>query len=59
MGSILLSFAMCLAGLAFAFIKGWDFSLVMLGTFPFLMMATVFMNKVMQSGFKENMKAYG
>jgi ABC-type transport system involved in cytochrome bd biosynthesis fused ATPase/permease subunit len=59
MGAIMFAFAMCLAGLAFAFVKGWSFSLVLLAAFPFLMLSTSLMNKVMQSGFKENMKAYG
>ena len=59
MGMILLAFAMTVTGLTFAFVKGWSFSLAILGAFPFLILATTLMNKVMQSGFKENMKAYG
>jgi ABC-type transport system involved in cytochrome bd biosynthesis fused ATPase/permease subunit len=59
MGTIILAFAICIAGLSFAFIKGWSFSLVLLGGFPLLILATSLMNKVLQTGFKENMKAYG
>lgn len=59
MGTIILSIGLCTAGMAFAFIKGWSFSLVVLGAFPFIAIATSTMQKVMQSGFKENMKAYG
>jgi ATP-binding cassette subfamily B (MDR/TAP) protein 1 len=48
MGTILLAFAMTLAGLTFAFIKGWSFSLAVLGSFPFIAFATAMMNKVLQ-----------
>lgn len=59
MGTIILAFAMTFAGLAFAFSKGWSFSLVLLAAFPFLGVTTSLTTKVMQSGFQENMKAYG
>lgn len=59
MGTIILAFSMTIAGLAFAFSKGWSFSLVVLASFPFIAVATSLVTKVMQSGFQENMKAYG
>lgn len=59
MGAIIMAFAMTIAGLSFAFIKGWSFSLVVMGAFPFIFVATTLLSKVMQQGFRENMKAYG
>ena len=38
--TIVLAFSMCVSGLAFAFTKGWSFSLVMLAAFPFLTFTT-------------------
>lgn len=52
MGSILMSFCMSIAGLAFAFSKGWSFSLVILATFPFMMTMGSLMRVMMASGFK-------
>ena len=59
MGTIILAFAMTIAGLAFAFSKGWSFSLVVMGAFPGIMVTTSVLTKTMQGGFRENMKAYG
>ena len=59
MGTIILSLFMTLSGLAFAFIRGWSFSLVILAAFPFLVIATSLLSKVLQKGFLLNMKAYG
>ena len=59
MGTIILAFAMTISGLTFAFTKGWSFSLVLLGSFPFITICTAAVTKVMQTGFSENMKAYG
>ena len=59
MGMIFMAFAMTCSGLVIAFIKGWSFSLVILAAFPFMTISTMMMNKVVQSGFKANMKAYG
>lgn len=59
MGMIMMAFAMSLAGIVIAFIKGWSFSLVILAAFPFITIGTTLMNKVVQSGYKANMKAYG
>lgn len=52
MGSILMAFAMSFAGLAFAFSKGWSFSLVVLATFPFMMTMGAMMKVLMATGFK-------
>lgn len=59
MGTIILAYAMCVAGLTFAFTKGWSFSLVLLVVFPFLGITTGLMAKVMSAGSHANMKAYG
>lgn len=59
MGTIILSLSMTFSGLAFAFSRGWSFSLVILAAFPFLAISTSLVTKVMQGGFQENMKAYG
>lgn len=59
MGTIILAYAMTIAGLTFALSRGWSFSLVILAAFPFLGVTTSMVTKVMQGGFKENMKAYG
>jgi ATP-binding cassette, subfamily B (MDR/TAP), member 1 len=59
MGTIILAFAMCVAGLTFAFTKGWSFSLVLLAVFPFLGITTSLMAKVQASGSQATMKAYG
>lgn len=50
MGSIILAFAMTVAGLTFAFTKGWSFSLVLLVAFPFLGVTTSLMAKVLAQG---------
>lgn len=59
MGTIILAFSMCVAGLTFAFTKGWSFSLVLLVVFPFLGFTTALMAKVLAQGSQETMKAYG
>ena len=59
MGTIIMALCMTVAGLAFAFSKGWSYSLVVMAAFPFVGIATAMLSKVMQKGFKENMKAYG
>ena len=50
MGTIILAFSMTVAGLTFAFTKGWSFSLVLLIAFPFLGITTSLMAKVMSKG---------
>lgn len=51
MGTIILAFAMTFSGLAFAFSRGWSFSLVILASFPFIGISTSLVTKVMQGGF--------
>ena len=52
MGTIILGFSMTVAGLAFAFSKGWSFSLCILATFPIIGGITGLMTNVVQAGFK-------
>jgi ABC-type multidrug transport system fused ATPase/permease subunit len=59
MGTIILAVAMCVAGLTFAFAKGWSFSLILLVIFPFLAITTNLMAKVQAEGSQQTMKAYG
>jgi ATP-binding cassette subfamily B (MDR/TAP) protein 1 len=59
MGTIILAFSMTVAGLTFAFTKGWTFSFVLLVAFPFLGFTTSLMTKILSKGSQENMKAYG
>ena len=59
MGTIILAFSMTVAGLTFAFTKGWSFSLVLLVAFPFLGFTTSLMTKILSKGSQETMKAYG
>jgi hypothetical protein len=51
MGTIILAFSMTISGLAFAMSKGWSYSLVVMGAFPAIIMATGLMTKVLQQGF--------
>jgi len=46
MGTIILAYSMTLAGLAFSLSKGWSYSLAVMAAFPFLMLSTAFMGKV-------------
>lgn len=59
MGTIIVAFSMTLSGMVFALTRGWSISLAIMGSFPFIMISTGLLTKVMQSGFLENMKAYG
>jgi ABC-type multidrug transport system fused ATPase/permease subunit len=59
MGTIILGCSMTVSGLTFAFTKGWSFSLVILAVMPIIIFTTGMITKVMQTGFQENMKAYG
>lgn len=59
MGTIQLSFAMCISGLFFAFFRGWWFSLILLFVFPLLFLNTHLITVAMQSGFTQNLKSYG
>lgn len=46
MGMILMAFAMSFSGVLIAFIKGWSFALVMIAAFPFIVIGTTLMSKV-------------
>lgn len=46
MGTIIMALSMTVAGLAFAFTKGWSFSLILLVAFPFIGITTALMSKV-------------
>jgi|LauGreDrversion4_2_1035121.scaffolds.fasta_scaffold141052_1 ABC-type multidrug transport system fused ATPase/permease subunit len=59
MGQIILSFAMCVSGLSFAFIRGYWMSLILLFAFPALMIASLLIGSVVASGFGQNLKSYG
>lgn len=59
MGTIQLSFAMCLSGLFFAFFKGWLISAILLAYFPLVFFMTHMITVAMQSGFSSNLKSYG
>lgn len=59
MGHIYLSFAMSASGFILAFFRGWLLTLIILGTFPLLLIVTYFMTKSMKSGFDENQRAQG
>ncbi|CDW88003.1 abc transporter family protein [Stylonychia lemnae] len=58
-GAILMSIGMCLAGLFFAFFRGWIFSLILLAAFPIVMILLGTTGKAMQNGFKQNLQSYG
>lgn len=49
---------MGIGGFLIAFIMGWKFALVTLGTFPFIAATATLMVKIMQAGFFDNMAAY-
>ena len=59
MGTIILAYSMTIAGLTFSLSKGWSYSLAVMAAFPFMMLSTAFMGKVMAQGSQETMKAYG
>lgn len=47
MGTLLLAFGMTISGTAFAFVKGWSYSLVLLAAAPVLATGISFSAKVM------------
>jgi ATP-binding cassette subfamily B (MDR/TAP) protein 1 len=59
MGTLLLSLAMCISGLFFAFFRGWAMSLILMAAFPVVFIMVGFFVKAMQSGFSQNLQAYG
>ena len=50
MGSIVMAFSMTVAGLTFAFTKGWSFSLALLVALPLIGFSTAFMGKIISKG---------
>lgn len=50
---------MGVAGMSFAFIRGWYFSLILLCYFPLVFAFSVFTAMVWSKGHSENVKAYG
>jgi hypothetical protein len=59
MGKFLLTIAMSLAGFFFAFLRGWYLSILLVVVFPVLMIMMGGIFKIMEEGFKSNLKAYG
>jgi len=59
MGKFLLTIAMSLAGFFFAFLRGWYLSILLVVVFPVLMIIMGGIFKIMEEGFKSNLKAYG
>ena len=59
MGRLMLTIATSISGFFFAFLRGWWLSILLLLVFPvlFLMVSSLF--KIMEEGFKSNLKAYG
>jgi ATP-binding cassette, subfamily B (MDR/TAP), member 1 len=59
MGMILLSCAMCVSGIFFAFFRGYYFSLLLLAFFPLILLTSYMLTVAVQSGFSQNLKSYG
>eukprot|EP00873_Tetraselmis_striata_P012568 jgi/Tetstr1/432832/TSEL_022182.t2 len=57
-GTFIFSMSMCGAGLAIAFAKGWDLTLVMLAVLPLMGASIAFMFKVVDSTTKRSQAAY-
>ena len=55
---IIVSFATTLGGFLVAFIMGWKFAFVSLGTFPFILVTSYLLTMVMQQGYFDNLAAY-
>ena len=45
-GSIIMALAMSFSEIIIAFTKGWSFTLIILASFPFIMIGTAMINKV-------------
>lgn len=58
MANILMSLAMSLSGIVFAFTRGWWMALILLFAFPSIMIATILMGESIKKGTSENLKAY-
>ena len=51
LGGLLQTVSMAIAGMAFAFIKGWYFSLILFCYFPLMFVVTLFSSMAWQAGF--------
>jgi ABC-type multidrug transport system fused ATPase/permease subunit len=49
---------LCIGGSIIAFVRGWKFSLVMVGFFPPIFIVVTLMTKMLQEGFTKGMKGY-
>ena len=54
-----MTISMAIAGLVFAFLKGWYFSLLLFCYFPIMFVITLFTSMAWAAGYSENAKAYG
>ena len=59
MGTIIMALGMTVSGFAFAFAKGWSYSLACLLILPPMAITTQLLTVTMQGGFTQNMRAYG
>jgi ATP-binding cassette subfamily B (MDR/TAP) protein 1 len=57
-GELYGTFILFFLGYAFAFYIGWEFTLILLGAIPVIMVAGLIMAKAGQAGVKEEMIAY-
>lgn len=51
MGIIILSLAMTVSGIGFAFVRGWSFALVSFGSFPFVFLISNWLVKLLLEGY--------
>jgi ABC-type transport system involved in cytochrome bd biosynthesis fused ATPase/permease subunit len=58
MGELYHTLIVMFIGYAISFYIGWEFTLILIGAIPALMIGAVIMSKAAQSGNKEEMKAY-
>lgn len=58
MGAIVGNFIGFIAGFAFAFYWGWEFTLILMATCPFLMITLGIMIWGFTAGIRDDMKAY-
>ena len=58
MANLLMSLAMSVSGIAFAFTRGWWMALILLFAFPTILIASLLMGESIKKGTSENLKAY-
>ncbi len=59
MGFIVISMAMSMAALFFAFFKGWLFSFILFGGLPVMFIGIFFIMKSVMTGVSGHLKSYG